>query len=134
MRERIAVLHGYRLTSSLVALILAGALSACGSSTSVQASPGVSCSNFPLNGTGKYHNEESVRVEVSNSTAHSARYAIDVDLTASHDGPGDAPTTMVVTIHGSLASHASGELGRKLLTGDPIQRCRVTRITQQNGS
>jgi hypothetical protein len=121
------MLRGYRLVCSLVAVTLAGALSACGGSTSVQSSPGVTCSNYPLHGAGKYHNEASIRVEVSNSTAYPAHYAIDVDLTAGQDGPGDAPATNV-TIRGSLASHASGELDRKVLTGDPIQRCRIIRI------
>jgi len=131
MRETIAVLRGYGLVSALVAVTLVGVLSACGGgSTSVQSSAGVSCSNYPLHGTGKYRNEETIRVDVNNSTAYPARYAIDVDLTAGQDGPAGASATYV-TIRGSLASHASGELGRKVLTEGAIQRCRVTRITRQ---
>jgi hypothetical protein len=128
MRERIAVLRGYGLMSCLAAVSVASVLTGCGGSASVQSSPGLSCSNYSLHGAGKYHNEASIRVEISNSTAAPARYAIDVDLT-----PGGTPSTLV-TIHGSLASHASGELSRKVLTAGPIQRCRVTRVTQQSGS
>jgi hypothetical protein len=134
MREPIAVLRGYGLVSGLVAVTLASALSACGGgSTSVQSSAGVSCSNYPLHGTGKYRNEETIRVEVNNSTASPARYAIDVDLTAGQGGPAGASATHV-TIRGSLASHAVGELGRKVLTEDAIRRCQVTRITRQSQS
>jgi hypothetical protein len=134
MKERIAVLRGYGLAACLVAVILASALTACGGgSTSVQSSAGVSCSNYPLHGTGKYRNEETIRVEVSNSAAYPVRYAIDVDLTTGQGGPSDASVTYA-TIRGSLASHASGELGRKVLTVDPIQRCQVTRITRQRES
>jgi hypothetical protein len=127
------VSRGYALVGSLVAVALAGALSACGGSTSVQSSPGASCSNYPLHGAGSYHNEASIHVEVSNATAYPARYAIDVTLTAAHDGPGGA-SAVHVTIHGSLGSHASGELGRKVLTADLIQRCQVTGITRQSES
>jgi hypothetical protein len=129
MREKIVVLRGYRPASLLVAVTLASALSACGSSSSVLSGPGISCANYALQGTGRYHNETSVRVQVSNSTTHSARYAVEVILTASHDGPGAAPATHV-TIHGSIASHASAELSRKVLTAHAVRRCRVTRITR----
>jgi hypothetical protein len=133
MREAIAVLRGYRLAALLAAVTVAGALSSCGGSDSAQSAPGLSCTNYALHGTGKYHDEVSVSVKVSNSTTHLARYAIDVALTASHDGPGDAPSTHVI-IHGSVASHASTELSRKVLTADPVQRCRVTRTTRLSGS
>jgi hypothetical protein len=133
MRERIAVLRDHRLVSLLAAVALAGALSSCGSSNSAQSAPGLSCINYALHGAGKYHNEVSVRVKVSNSTTHLARYVVEVALTASHDGPGDAPSTHV-TIHGSVASHTSAELGRKVLTADAVRRCRVTRITQRRRS
>jgi hypothetical protein len=127
------VLRGCRLAAFLAALTLAGALSSCGGSDTAQSAPGLSCTNYALHGTGKYHDEVSVSVKVSNSTTHLARYAIDVALTASHDGPGDAPSTHV-TIHGSVASHASTELSRKVLTAGPVQRCRVTRTTRLSGS
>jgi hypothetical protein len=134
MREKNAVLRGYGLVGCLAAVTLAGTLSACGGGPApVQSSPGASCSNYPLHGAGSYHNEASIHVEVSNATSHPARYAIDVTLTAAKDASGAAPS-MHVTIHGSLGSHASGELGRKVLTADLIQRCQVTSITRQSES
>jgi hypothetical protein len=133
MREKNAVLRGYGLVGCLAAVTLAGTLSACGGAAPVQSSPGASCSNYPLHGAGSYHNEASIRVEVSNATAHPARYAIDVTLTAAKNASGGA-SSMHVTIHGSLGSHASGELGRKVLTADLIQRCQVTSITRQSES
>jgi hypothetical protein len=127
------VLRSYRLVSLLVAVALAGALSACGGSASALPAGSVSCTNYALHGAGKYHNEVSVRVEVSNSTAHPARYAVDVALTAGRGAPADAASAHV-TIRGSVASHASAELGRKVLTAGPDQRCRVIRITRLSRS
>lgn len=127
------MMRGYCLARGLVAVAAMGVLSACGSSGPVSASPGLSCSNYALHGTGLYHNEESVRVEVSNSTGHATRYAIDVTLTGSGAGTARPPATLV-TVSGAVASHASGLLGRKVLTTGPIQRCRVTRITRQSVS
>src|SRR5260370_42172022 len=86
MRENIAVSRGYRPVSLLVAVTLAGALSACGGSSSVRSSPGVTCTNYALHGTGRYHNEGSVPGEGSNSTAPPARHAIARELTTSSHG------------------------------------------------
>jgi hypothetical protein len=116
--------RGTRLVSSLAVASLATALSACGSSDSAAAGPGLSCTNFALHGSGKYHNEVAIRVQVSNSSGQSARYAVGVALTASQD----AATR--VMIYGPVASHASAELDRKVLTTAAVKRCRVTQITQ----
>jgi hypothetical protein len=129
MRKGIAVLLGYRLTPLLVAVALASVLSACGSSNSVVSGQGIRCGNYALQGSGKFRNEVSVRVKVSNPTAHPARYAVDVALAGSHGEHGDA-AAINVTIHGSVASHASAELARKVLTARAIRRCRVTRVTR----
>ncbi len=129
MREKIAVLPGYRMTPLLVAVTLASVLSGCGSTGSVVSGQGIRCSNYALQDSGRFRNEVSVRVKVSNSTAHPARYAVDVALTWSHGEQGDAAAAHV-TIHGSVASHASAELGRKVLTAGPVRRCRVTRISR----
>lgn len=124
-----AMLRGRRLIFVLAAFGVTGALSACAGSASVQAGPGLNCANYTLHGSGRYHNEESVQVTVSNSADHAAVYAVDVTLT----GPGKAPSTLV-TIDGSVPSHSSGQLSRKVLTAGPVQRCQVTRITSQGGS
>jgi len=127
------MLRGYRLAGSIAAVTTVGALTACGGGpAAAQSGPGLNCSNYSLHGGGSYHNEASIHVKVTNSTARRARYTVDVDLTAAHGGSGHTPAVHV-TIYGSLASHTSGELGRKVLTGDPIQSCRLVRI-QQSGS
>lgn len=115
-----------------VGLGAACALSACGS-PSVPASPGVSCANYVLHGAGQYHNEESVRVRVSNSAAHALSYQVVVTLTGRRNGPGTAATAQI-TISGSVAPRSSGELARKVLTAGPVERCQLTRVTSQGGS
>ena len=119
-----AVLHRSRVASLLVMVGLVGALSACGGSDAAQSEPGLSCVNNALQGGGQYHNEVSVRVDVSNSTTHKARYEVRVDLTASSDPPGSAPS-MHVMITGPVASSASAVLARKVLTADRVRGCRV---------
>jgi len=93
----------------------------------------VSCSNYALSGTGQYRNEASVQVEVSNSTAQAARYAVEVAITTSQGGASAAPSAQV-TIEGSVAPRGSTELGRKVLTAYPVQSCRLTRLTRLSGS
>lgn len=124
------MLRGCRLMICVLAgLAMAGAVSACGGSGSVQAGPGLNCANYALHGAGRYHNEESVQVTVSNSADHAATYAVGVTLT----GSAQASSTLV-TIDGSVPSHSSGQLSRKVLTAGPVQRCQVTRITRAVGS
>ena len=128
MRGMSAVLRGYRAASVLVAVSMAGALGACGGgSNAAQSAPGLSCTNYALQGSGTYHNEVSVRVNVKNSTTHRARFAVRVDLSTNGDQPGAAPSVHV-TINGSVASRASAVLARKVLTKDRVQECRVARI------
>jgi hypothetical protein len=111
---------------------LAGTVTACGHSAGAPARSGVagvSCTNYALHGNGRYHDEVSVSVQVDNSTARRARYAIRVELSASHPRPAGAPATEI-TIDGSVASRASGELGHKVLTAGPVRQCRVTRVSR----
>jgi hypothetical protein len=129
MRGNIVMMLGRRLICILAALAMAGAVSACGGTGSVQAGPGLNCANYALHGAGRYHNEESVQVTVSNPAGHAAAYAVDVTLT----GSATASSTLV-TIDGSVPSHSSGQLSRKVLTAGPVQRCQVTRITAAGGS
>lgn len=122
--------RGYRWTGLLAAVTLAGALGACGDSTSAAGSSrvlGVSCTSYALHANGKYHDEVSVLVKVSNSTTRTVRYAIDVEMSVSHPNAKDAPARKM-TIDGSVASHTSAELGHKVLMPDPVKQCRVTRV------
>jgi hypothetical protein len=104
---------------------LAGALSGCGGSDGVRSDPGSSCINNALSGSGQYRNEVSVRVNVSNSATHRALYSVRVDLSTK----GSAPPVQL-TITGSVASHASAVLARKVLTTGPVQVCHVDRIVR----
>jgi hypothetical protein len=104
---------------------LAAALSGCGGSNAVRSDPGSSCVNNAVSGSGQYRNEVSVRVTVSNPAMHPALLSVRMDLAAS----GSAPPVQV-TIAGSVASHASAVLARKVLTVGPVQTCHVVRIVR----
>jgi hypothetical protein len=121
-----AVSRGYRVAGVLITIGLAGALTACGGSDAAQSAPGLSCINYALTGSGQYHNEVSVRVHVSNSTTHLARYTVRVDLSARSDPSGSAPVHVMIT--GSIASNVSAVLARRVLTADRVQSCRVAWI------
>ena len=128
MRQVTATLRGYCLVG-LAAGALAGGLSACSDPPAATAAPGVSCTNYAIHASGKYHDEVWVRVNVSNSSTHPARYAIGVDLSVRSSQPGEAPAAHV-TIKGLVAAKTSAELGRKVLTTDVVKRCRVTGISR----
>jgi hypothetical protein len=113
----------------LAATALIGVLTACGSSSVKTGSSAVSCTNYPIHASGKYHDEVWIRVSVSNATTQPRHYAIDVALTVRVSQPGTTPAGDV-TINGLVAAHSSAELGRKVLTTDVVQRCRVTRLSR----
>lgn len=128
MRPVTAVVRGYFLLG-LTAAALASAVSGCSDPPPKTAASGVSCTNYPIHASGKYHDEVWVRVNVSNSTTHPARYAIDVDLSVGHSQAG-AGLTKQVTISGLVAAKTSAELGRKVLTTDAVNRCRVAGLSR----
>ena len=131
MRET-AVLRGYRLAGLLVAVTLAGAVSACGQSAAGPAftgASGVSCTSYSIHASGRYHDEVSVRIQASNATARRVLFAVDVAMTVSQ--PGRTPAhTAHVTIDGPVPSRSSLELGHKVLTAGPVSHCRVTRVSR----
>jgi hypothetical protein len=117
-------------TVVLATVALASAVTACGHSAAAPAGSGVtdvSCTNYALHGNGRYHDEVSVRVQIDNATARRVRYAIHVEMSASHSGPATERATEV-TISGSVPPRTSGELGHKVLTSGPVRQCRVTRV------
>jgi hypothetical protein len=120
-----AVFPGWRTASLLVVIGLAAVLSGCGGSNGVKADPGSSCANIAVSGSGQYRNEVSVKVNVSNPAAHPALYSVRMDLTTS----GSAPPAQL-TITGSVPSHGSAVLARKMLTTGPVQVCHVDRIVR----
>jgi hypothetical protein len=119
----------HRWLAGMAAVIMASLVSACsGSTTATGDSSGVSCANYVIHTSGIYHDEVWVRVSVSNSTAEPRRYAVDVALSVRGGQPGATPVN--VTVNGLVAANSSAELGRKVLTTDIVQRCRVTRLSK----
>jgi hypothetical protein len=122
-----------RRTGLLLAVVLAGAVSGCGHSGSAAAGKsgvsGVSCTSYALAASGKYRDEVSVKVQVSNTATRAARYAIDVEVESSSPKAASDPSAQV-TVSGSVAPRSSAELGHKVLTSGPVKRCRVTQVTR----
>jgi hypothetical protein len=131
MKEVSAVPRSYRWASVVAAaFLLVGAVSACGGDpNAAQSAPGLSCVNYALHGSGKFHNELSVHVKIHNSASRPVRYVVDVALTSGGAATSGARSAHV-TIHGSVASRASADLARKVLTTDKVQRCRVAKVTR----
>jgi hypothetical protein len=118
-----------RWVAGIVAVLLASLVSACsGSTTATGNSSDVSCANYAIHASGIYHDEVWVRVSVSNPTTEPRRYAVEVALSVRGGQPGAAPVN--VTVNGLVAANSSAELGRKVLTTDAVQRCRVTRLSK----
>lgn len=120
------VFPGWRTTAGLLAMAgLAGVLSGCGGSDAVRSDPGSSCVNNAITGSGQYHNEVSVRVNVSNPATHRALYSVRMDLTTT-----GSASPVRLTITGPVASHGSTVLARKVLTAGPVRACHVDRIVR----
>jgi hypothetical protein len=113
----------------LVAALLTGGVSACSESPATTKPSGVSCTNYAIHASGKYHDEVWVRVNVSNATTQPRHYAVEVALSIRSSQP-EAPAATHVTVSGLVAANTSAELGRKVLTTDVVQRCRVTRLSR----
>ena len=126
------MLRGFSLAGLAVAVTLAGAVGGCGQSAAgptFTGASGVSCTNYAIQASGRYHDEVSVRVEASNATARTAQFAVDVTMTVSQPGRAAAPTKHV-TLGGPVPSRSSLELGHKVLTVGPVSHCRVTRVSR----
>ena len=113
----------------VVAALLSGGVSACSDSTATTKTSGVSCTNYAIHASGRYHDEVWVRVDVSNATTQPRHYAVEVALSVRSSQPGATAATHV-TVSGLVAANTSTELGRKVLTTDVVQRCRVTRLSR----
>jgi hypothetical protein len=128
MRQVTGMSYRYCLAAA-VAATLASVLSACsGSTATTGTSSAVSCTNYAIHASGRYHEEVWVRVSVSNATTAPRRYAVEVALSVRGSQPGAAAPK--VTVNGLVAANSSAELGRKVLTTDTVQRCRVIRLSR----
>jgi hypothetical protein len=117
--------------SLLSAAALAGALTACSSPASSMSGPSVSCTNYAIHGTGKYHDEVQIRVSVSNTAPQPVTDTVDVDLTTA-DSAGSGIPAMHVAIAGLVAAKSSADLSRKVLSVSKVQHCQITRTSPSN--
>jgi hypothetical protein len=129
MRVGRAALSGKLLGGSLAAAVLGSTMSACGGSASTASASTVSCTNYAIHGSGKYHDEVWVQVSVSNTSSKPVNYVVDVNLTAA-DPKGSGTPTTPITITGMVTANSSTELSRKVLTVSQIQHCEITRLSQ----
>jgi len=119
-----------KLASPLAAVILVSAATACGGSaaSSGASAASVSCGNYAIHGTGKYHDEVWVQVSVSNTATQPVNYTIGVDLTVA-DPAGSGAPTMHVAITGLVAARTSAELSRKVLSTGQVRHCQITHLS-----
>lgn len=113
----------------LAVMVLASAVSACGGSASTAPASTVSCTNYAIHGSGKYHDEVWVQVSVSNTSSKSANYVVDVNLTGA-DPQGSGTAAAHVSITGLVTAKSSAELSRKVLTASQVRHCEITRLSQ----
>ena len=119
-----------KLASPLAAAILVSAATACGggAASSGASAASVSCSNYAIHGTGKYHDEVWVQVSVSNTATQPVNYTIGVDLTVA-DPAGSGTPAMHVAITGLVAAKTSAELSRKVLSTGQVRHCQITHLS-----
>ena len=113
----------------LVAGILITGAAGCGSSPSGKATgPSVTCTSFPIHGTGTYHDEVQVQVEVSNRTGSPADYQAEVIITLAGEAAANGP--MHVMVSGLVPAGSSAVLSRKVLTAGKALHCTVGKLSQ----
>ena len=84
---------GVRLAAGLLtAGVLAITAAACSSSPSAKSvANSVTCTSYPIHGTGAFHDEVQVQVDASNSTASSASFCVNPNAVT----PGSARTSAI---------------------------------------
>jgi ABC-type glycerol-3-phosphate transport system substrate-binding protein len=121
---------GLRLASGLLAVgVLAITAAACGGSPSAtSAARGVTCTSYPIHGTGAFHDEVLVQVDASNSTASSADYEADVIMRLVGRATADAPVHVLVK--GLVPAGSSAVLSRKVLAAAGDLDCKISRLSR----
>jgi len=119
-----------RLASGLLtAGVLAITAAACsGSPSATSAASGVTCTSYPIHGTGAFHDEVLVQVDASNSTASSADYEADVMMTLAGRATADAPVHVMVK--GLVPAGSSAVLSRKVLAAGRDLDCKISRLSR----
>lgn len=120
-------MRGRSLTGLTAALITAAMVTSCADSSHVSTTASVTCSSYPIHGSGRFHDEIWVRVQVANRTGQPAHYTVDVELNLLHANPSAVSSTDAI-VSGLVAANSSNELGRKVLTTDAVSQCRIVRV------
>jgi hypothetical protein len=118
-----------RLTAAagiLAAAVLVTAVAACSGSPGTAATSSVTCTNFPVNGTGSFHDEVEVQVTVSNNSSTPANYVADVAMTLA----GVAGAATHVSVSGLVAAGTSGTLSRKVLAAGKARGCTISQLSR----
>jgi hypothetical protein len=130
MKTGLAALCARNVVGLAAAVTLVGAVSGCSGAARATGASTVSCANYAIHASGRYHDEVWVRVNVSNSASRPAHFSIDVNLSVSPSVAASAPAPIQVTVSGLVPAGTTAELGRKLLTTSLVQRCRITRLSR----
>jgi hypothetical protein len=121
---------GMRLAAELLTVgVLAITAAACGNSPSAtSAANGVTCTSYPIHGTGAFHDEVLVQVDASNSTASAADYEADVMMTLVGRATAGAPVHVMVK--GLVPAGSSAVLSRKVLAAGRDLDCKISRLSR----
>jgi hypothetical protein len=113
----------------LAAAIVVTAAAGCGSSPPGKSSASsVTCTSYPIHGTGAFHDEVQVQVNASNATSASADYQADVVMTLAGGAAAGAPVH--VTLSGLVPAGSSGVLRRKVLAAAKAVSCKLNRLSR----
>ena len=84
----------------------------------------MTCTSYPIHGTGAFHDEVQVQVNASNATSASADYQADVVMTLAGGAAAGAPVH--VTLSGLVPAGSSGVLRRKVLAAAKAVSCKLS--------
>ena len=107
-------------------VLLAAALAACSGPARSTAAPTVTCVSYPIQGTGAFHAEVRVNVQVTNGSPAPANYRADVAIALA----GPPAGSMHVTVSGLVPAGTAGTLSRKVLTASKARTCTISHLTQ----
>jgi ABC-type glycerol-3-phosphate transport system substrate-binding protein len=119
-----------RLAAGLLAaaVIVTGTAGCSGSPPGKSAAPSVTCTNYPIQGTGTFHDEVQVQVTASNSTGSPANYQADVIMTLAGQAAAGAPVHVLV--NGLVPAGSSAVLRRKVLVASKARDCKISDLSR----
>ncbi|HEX3961658.1 MAG TPA: hypothetical protein VHZ03_34370 [Trebonia sp.] len=113
------------------ALLAAGisvtAVTGCSGTPGTSSASSVTCTSYPIQGTGAFHDEVQVQVNARNATSAAANYQADVVMTLAGGAAAGAPVH--VTVSGLVPARSSGVLSRKVLAAAKAVNCKLSRLS-----